>query len=37
VCLAIMLFVRQSYSHIMIMNVLFFVILDNYLMSIYKH
>jgi hypothetical protein len=35
--LCILLFVRQSYGHIMIMNALFLFILDSYLMSIYKH
>jgi hypothetical protein len=35
--LCVLLFMRQSYGHIMIMNVLFLFILDNYVMSIYKH
>jgi hypothetical protein len=35
--LCVLLFARQSYGHIMIMNALFFFILDNYVMSIYKH
>jgi hypothetical protein len=34
--LCVLLYARQSYGHIMIMNVLFLFILDNYLMSIYK-
>jgi hypothetical protein len=35
--LCVLLFARQSYGHIMIMNALFLFILDNYLMSIYKY
>jgi hypothetical protein len=34
--LCVLLFARQSYGHIMIMNSLFLFILDNCLMSIYK-
>jgi hypothetical protein len=34
--LCILLSARQSYGHIMIMNLLFLFILDNCLMSIYK-
>jgi hypothetical protein len=32
----VLLFARQSYGHIMIMNILFLFILYNYLMSNYK-
>jgi hypothetical protein len=35
--LCVLLFARQSYGHIMIMNSLFLFILDNCLMSMYKH
>jgi hypothetical protein len=35
--LFVLIFARQSYGHIMIMNSLFLFILDNYVMSIYKH
>jgi hypothetical protein len=34
--LFVLLSARQSYGHIMIMNSLFLLILDNYLMTIYK-
>jgi hypothetical protein len=34
--LCVLRFARQSYGHIMIMNLLFLFILDNCLMSIYK-